>query len=97
MTDDEFNANVYARNRNAYPLDKLLLYAGKHVAWSGDGTTILAAADTGEELLDIMDANFPPDECFVLSYVPPGPYAPPPPPPPPGGVPFGPSANGTNP
>jgi hypothetical protein len=98
MTADEFDANVFIRNRNAWPTEKFLLYAGKHVAWSGDGTTILAAADTAEELFEVMDATFPPDEFYVLGYLPPGPYvdqrvvANPP-----GGYPFGPPANGTNP
>ncbi|MBA4063746.1 MAG: hypothetical protein C0501_08545 [Isosphaera sp.] len=70
MTVDEFNANEFIRNQNAYPTGELLRYAGKHVAWSGDGTTILLAADTGEELIDLSDSRLPPDEFFVLSYVP---------------------------
>ena len=91
------NANDYIRNRNAYPRDLLLQHAGKYVAWSGDGTTILADADDIGALIDAVDVRYPPDTEFVISYVPAGPYADPVPESPPGGVLFGPSANGTAP
>jgi hypothetical protein len=37
----------FVRNRNAFPAEELDRYTGQHVAWSPDGTRILAShADT---------------------------------------------------
>ena len=37
------NLEQYAKNRNAFPVEKLSRYAGQHIAWSPDGTQILAS------------------------------------------------------
>jgi hypothetical protein len=66
------NAADFIRNRNAYPTEKLLLHAGKYVAWSEDGTTILADADDMEGLFEAMDTRYPADTEYVISYVPAG-------------------------
>ena len=43
----------YEENRGKFPLDELAKYAGKFVAFSSDGTRIVASGDTEEE----MEAN----------------------------------------
>ncbi len=49
---EDFDANVYIMNCNNYPLEKLLPFRGKHVAWSMDGKEIVASADSHEELAE---------------------------------------------
>jgi hypothetical protein len=34
---------TFIRNRSRFPVEELALYAGKYVAWSADGTRILAS------------------------------------------------------
>jgi hypothetical protein len=41
---------TYHQNRCNYPPEQLLPYGGKYVAWSLDGTRILASGDTEEEV-----------------------------------------------
>jgi hypothetical protein len=67
----------FIRNRNEFPYDELEKYAGRHVAWSPDGTRILAADedplkvlaavkaagyDPGETLIEVVPS---PDETFL--------------------------------
>ncbi|HTU17386.1 MAG TPA: DUF5678 domain-containing protein [Gemmataceae bacterium] len=40
----------YEENRSKFPLDELAKYAGKFVAFSPDGTRIVASGDTEEEM-----------------------------------------------
>ncbi len=40
----------FDENRSTFPLDELLKYAGKHVAFSPDGTRILASGEDVEEV-----------------------------------------------
>ena len=65
------NANEHYRNRLDYSQDKLARHAGKYVAWSGDGTDILASADAVDELVDAVDAAHPIGTEFIISFVPP--------------------------
>lgn len=44
------NTKQFARNREQFPDDELRKYAGKWVAFSGDGKRIVASADDLEEL-----------------------------------------------
>lgn len=44
---------LYARNRRTIPFDKLTCYAGRWVAFSADGTRVVASGNTINEL----DAN----------------------------------------
>jgi hypothetical protein len=37
------NFEQFVKNRNAFPADELARYVGQHVAWSPDGTRILAS------------------------------------------------------
>jgi hypothetical protein len=47
---DEVDLALYAENRCKIPPDDLLPYAGLFVAWSPDGTRILASAESLEAL-----------------------------------------------
>lgn len=62
----------YVKNNNAFPTEKLLQYAGKYIAWSEDGTAIIAAADGIEELIDAVDAEYPIGYEFEIGYIPAG-------------------------
>lgn len=66
------NASDVIRNMNAFPKDKLALYAGKYIAWSEDGTAIIAAADGIGELIDAVDARYPVGTEFGICYIPAG-------------------------
>lgn len=41
---------LYAKNRRRFPLDQLIPYRGKYVAWSIDGTRILASGRSRKEV-----------------------------------------------
>jgi hypothetical protein len=60
----------FIRNRNAFPLEELARYAGRYVAWSPDGTRILAS-DADELELDatLRAAGHDTSEVLV-SFVP---------------------------
>jgi hypothetical protein len=45
-----FDPQVHARNRSLFSKTELAKHYGRHVAWSFDGTQILASGATGEEL-----------------------------------------------
>jgi hypothetical protein len=49
------DANQFTRNVSGHTLEQLAPYQGKHVAWSEDGTRILAAADTLADLYKELD------------------------------------------
>jgi hypothetical protein len=59
----------YAENRNKFPQEELAKYEGKHVAFSPDGTRILASGDTWEELDAALDAAEIHFSQVVYSYV----------------------------
>jgi hypothetical protein len=40
----------YERNRVSFPLEELVKYAGKFIAFSGDGKRIVAYGDSEEEV-----------------------------------------------
>jgi hypothetical protein len=59
----------YEENRSKFPLDELAKYAGKHVAFSPDGTRIVASGMTEEELeaaLRVAGIHF---SQVVFSYI----------------------------
>ena len=63
----------YEENRCKFPLDELAKYGGKHVAFSLDGTRIVASGETEEELEAALEAAGIPFNQVVFSYVdPPG-------------------------
>lgn len=59
----------YQENRNKFPAEELAKYVGKHVAFSPDGTRILASADTWEELDAVLEAAGIPLGQAVHAYI----------------------------
>jgi hypothetical protein len=60
---------VFIKNRQEFPPDELSKYAGKSIAFSPDGTSIVASADDIDELIErIQAAGYDPGRCFI-SYV----------------------------
>jgi hypothetical protein len=62
------NMQQLLRNRQAFPPDRLAQYAGKYVAWSPDGTRIIA---DDEDLLSLdtklRSSGYNPAEILVSS------------------------------
>ena len=59
----------YDENRSKFPLEELAKYAGKHIAFSLDGTRILASGDTIEKVEEqLIAAGINPSQV-VGSYV----------------------------
>ena len=59
----------FHQNRQTFSLDELAKHAGKHVAFSPDGTRIVASADTEEELDAALNAAGVPCSQVVYSYI----------------------------
>lgn len=60
----------FIENRAKMSPDKLEQYAGKHIAWSPDGTRIIAAdTDPMKVVAAVKIAGYDPQDC-VLSSVP---------------------------
>ena len=59
----------YEENRSKFPLDELANYWGKHVAFSPDGTRIVASGATEEELEAALQAAGIHFNQVVFSYV----------------------------
>jgi hypothetical protein len=45
----------YAENRQKFPLEELDKYAGMYVAWSSDGTRIIASGKDRESLWEALE------------------------------------------
>ena len=61
--------NEHVKNRSAFPPEELAKYEGQHVAWSLDGTRILAGhADPLALVASLRAAGYTSDD-FILSYV----------------------------
>jgi hypothetical protein len=59
----------YEENRSKFPLDELAKYAGKYIAFSPDGTRIVASGETEEEMeANVIAAGIHPSQV-VGSYV----------------------------
>jgi hypothetical protein len=59
----------FARNWHKFPLDELAKYAGQYIAWSVDGTRILASADSMEAVEEkLLAAGIDPSQV-VGDYV----------------------------
>ena len=50
------NLEQFVKNRNAFSADELARYVGQHVAWSPDGTRILAAHEDPLKVLAVVKA-----------------------------------------
>lgn len=46
----------YEENRSKFPLDELAKYSGKHIAFSPDGTRIVASGDSFDEVVEKLQA-----------------------------------------
>ena len=57
------------KNRRAFPIEELMKYAGRHIAWSWDGTKILADGATLGEVMDKLDAMKIDGSRVVHDYV----------------------------
>ncbi len=56
----------FVKNRNAFPPEELDRYAGQHVAWSPDGTQILASdADPLKVLAAVKALGYNPAETPI--------------------------------
>jgi hypothetical protein len=64
------NSNEFNQNSTKFPLEELRKYFGKEVAWSRDGTRIVASADELGELFRELDRLGIPSADVVVSYVP---------------------------
>jgi hypothetical protein len=60
---------VYAANKAKFPPEELRKYAGQWVAWSLDGTRILAACPVGGDLDAILRAAGLDPQQTVFSFV----------------------------
>lgn len=59
----------HTKNRSRFPLEELAKYEGQHVAWSLDGTRILAGdADPLKLMAKLKAAGYKSDDC-ILSFV----------------------------
>jgi hypothetical protein len=61
----------YLKNRHQFPHEELARHAGHYVAWSPDGSQILASDDDPGRVIEAVKAlGYDPGET-VISYVPP--------------------------
>jgi hypothetical protein len=59
----------YAENRRKFPAEQLVPYQGKFVAWSPDGTRILASGNEREEVWQQLQAAGIPFSQVVHDYI----------------------------
>jgi glucose/arabinose dehydrogenase len=59
----------YEENRRKFPLDELAKHWGKHVAFSADGTRIVASGDSFDAVLDQLQAAGIHFSQVVHSYI----------------------------
>jgi hypothetical protein len=50
------DVSSFNENRTKFPPEQLLPYARKHIAWTPDGTRILASGDSPEEVIQKLEA-----------------------------------------
>ncbi len=50
VPNEPIDVVLFRRNRDKFPDERLGPYWGKQVAWSADGTRVLASGETHEEL-----------------------------------------------
>ena len=66
---DEVDLALYHKNRVAFPPEQLLPYAGKHLAWSGDGTRVLESGESFEEVNEKLIARGIDPARVVFDYI----------------------------
>jgi hypothetical protein len=60
----------FLKNRYAFPLEELVRYAGKYVAWNTDGTRILASDEDDLRLYATLKAAGHDTSEVLVSFVP---------------------------
>jgi hypothetical protein len=61
---------TWLKNRQKFPPQELMKYAGRYVAWSPDGTRIIASDEDEERLDELMKAGGHDPAQVVVSFVP---------------------------
>ena len=59
----------YFENRHKFPIDELVKYEDQHIAWSWDGSRILASAEDREALWEILVSAGHDPHRVVFEYV----------------------------
>ena len=59
----------FFENQQKFPPAELMKYAGLHVAWSWDGTRVVASAPTEEDLYAKLEAEAIDPQRVVFAYV----------------------------
>jgi hypothetical protein len=71
--DDNWLPACFSENRLKFPLEELDRYAGMYVAWSWDGTRIVASAPSDDELEAVLKQQGHNPARVVVDYIdPPG-------------------------
>jgi hypothetical protein len=66
---DPPDLGAYHQNRRNFPLEELARYPGRYVAFSPDGTRILASGDSEEEMEEELERQGIHPSQVVGSYV----------------------------
>ncbi len=66
------NRRTFLANRAAFPPEELVRFAGQWVAWSPDGTRVVASADAPAALEDLVRAAGEDPARCVLEGIPDG-------------------------
>jgi hypothetical protein len=69
QSGDGWIPGSFHENRVKFPLEELIPYAGKYVAWSLDGRRIIASAATEEALYGHMDQSGIPSTHYVVGWI----------------------------
>lgn len=67
--DENWVTREYLENRQKFAPERLLPYAGKHIAWSWDGKQIVTSADSLAELFAKVEAMGVNTERVICDYV----------------------------
>jgi DNA-binding transcriptional MocR family regulator len=66
MEDHLMNMQEYLKNRAAFPLEELAKHRGEWVAWSPDGTRLVATSRDPDALDDLIRAaGEDPENCLI--------------------------------
>ena len=67
--DDNWIPACFLENQKHFPAEELWKFVGKHIAWSWDGSRIVASGDDLDELyMRLKEAGIPSDRA-VFDYV----------------------------
>ncbi len=69
QANGRFDGTLYSENRRNFPVQELQKYAGRWVAFSGDGTRIVDSDTDIHQLCDRLDASGIDAESVVLSQI----------------------------